>query len=63
MCELKIIIRNEVEFENVIYAKTIENRVIVKDILGNSKEFKNYKITEVDINKEQLILSPTNAWN
>ena len=61
MCELKIIIRNEVEFENVIYAKTIENRVIVKDILGKSKEFKNYKITEVDINKEQLILSPTNA--
>jgi len=58
MCELKVIIENEVEFDNVIYAKTIENRVIVKDILGKSKEFKNYKIKEVDISKEQLILSP-----
>ena len=58
MCELKAIIKNKVEFDNVIYAKTIENKVIVKDILGKSKEFKNYKITEVDINKEQLILSP-----
>jgi predicted RNA-binding protein len=58
LCELKAIIKNKVEFDNVIYAKTIENKVIVKDILGKSKEFKNYKITEVDINKEQLILSP-----
>jgi predicted RNA-binding protein len=58
MCELKVIVENEVEFENVIYAKTIENRVVVKDILGKSKEFKNCKIIEVDINKEQLILAP-----
>ena len=57
MCELKVVIENEVEFENVIYAKSIENKVVVKDILGKSREFKNYKITEVDINKEQLILS------
>ena len=58
MCELKVIVENEVEFENVIYAKTIKNRVVVKDILGKSKEFKNCKIIEVDINKEQLILAP-----
>jgi predicted RNA-binding protein len=57
MCELKVVIENVVEFENVIYAKSIENRVVVKDILGKPKEFKNYKITEVDITKEQLILS------
>jgi predicted RNA-binding protein len=42
----------------VIYAKTIENRVVVKDILGKSKEFEDCKITEVDITKEQLILTP-----
>lgn len=57
MCELKVIIQNRVEFEDAIYAKTIENKVVVKDILGKSKEFKDYKITEVDINKEQLTLS------
>jgi predicted RNA-binding protein len=60
MCELKVIIGNEVEFENVIYAKSIENRVVVKDILGKSKEFENYKIAEVDISKEQLLLSSIN---
>jgi predicted RNA-binding protein len=58
MCELKVIAGDEIAFENVIYAKTNENRVIVKDILGKSKEFKNYKIAAVDINREQLILSP-----
>ena len=61
MCELKVVIENAVEFENVIYAKSIENGVVVKDILGKPKEFKNYKITEVDINKDQLILSPMRA--
>ena len=61
MCELKVIIENEVEFENVIYAKSIENGVVVKDILGKSREFANCKITEVDINKEQLILSTIKA--
>ena len=58
MCELKVIIENNVEFENAIYAKFIEDRVVVKDILGKLMIFKEYKIAEVDINKEQLILSP-----
>lgn len=59
MCELKVIVEKEVAFENVIYAKAIENRVVVKDVLGKSMEFKNHAITEVDITKEQLVLSPT----
>jgi predicted RNA-binding protein len=59
MCELKVIVENQVAFENVIYAKTIENRVVVKDVLGKSMEFKNHTITEVNITKEQLVLSPT----
>jgi len=61
MCELKIIVEKEVAFENVIYAKSIENRVIVKDVLGKSMEFKNHTITEVDVNNERLVLSPINA--
>ena len=59
MCELKVIIDEAVVFENVVYAKTIQNRVVVKDILGKSMEFKNHTITEVNITKEQLVLSPT----
>ena len=57
MCELKVIIENEVKFENAIYAKTIENKVTVSDIFGKSTDFKNYQIIEVDISKEQLTLS------
>ena len=61
MCELKVIIENEVKFENVVYAKTIENNVMVSDIFGKSMEFKNCQIREVDIGREQLILSPINT--
>lgn len=59
MCELKVIIEGKVVFENVVYAKTIGNQVVLKDILGNSMDFKNHTITEVNITKESLILSPT----
>ncbi len=61
MCELKVIVEKEVAFENVIYAKSIENRVVVKDVLGKSMEFKNHTITEVDVNNERLVLSPMNT--
>jgi predicted RNA-binding protein len=60
MCELKVIVEKEIAFENVIYAKSIENRVVVKDVLGKSMEFKNHTITEVDVNNERLVLSPMN---
>lgn len=61
MCELKVIIENEVKIENIIYVKSINDKVVVSDIFGKSMEFENYKIAEVDIGKEHLILSPINA--
>ena len=57
MCELKIILDGAVVFENAIYAKAINNNVLVKDIMGKSKEFQNQRIVEVNIAHEQLILS------
>ena len=59
MCELKVVLDNNVVFENAVYAKATRNSVVVKDILGKSKEFKNHKIAEVNITTEQLILSST----
>jgi predicted RNA-binding protein len=56
MCELKIISDNAVVFENAIYAKAINNNVLVKDIMGKSKEFKNHRIIEVNIARETLII-------
>jgi len=63
MCELKVVIDEAVVFENVVYAKTVENNVVVKDIMGNSKTFKNHIITEVNIPKVLLVLSPTKTQN
>ena len=57
MCELKVIIEGAVVFENVVYAKAIENSV-VKDIMGKSMEFNNHTITEVNVTNERLVLSP-----
>ncbi len=61
MCELKVIIENKIVFKNAIYAKETENKVIIQRILGQTKEFQNHTITEVNIAKEQLILSKTNT--
>jgi predicted RNA-binding protein len=59
MCELKVIINQKTVFEDAIYAKTTGTDVFVKDVIGNSKTFKNHTITEVNIPKTQLILTPT----
>ena len=59
MCELKVVINKNVVFENAIYATTAGNNVVVQDMMGTAKEFKNHIITEINITKEQLILSPT----
>jgi predicted RNA-binding protein len=57
MCEFTIILNGKTAFKDAVYAKMESNNVIVKDVLGKSKEFKNCKITEVDVNSTRLILS------
>ena len=44
-------------FKDVVYAKTEGNGVTVKNVLGEAKEFKNCKITEVDVNSTRLVLA------
>ncbi len=56
MCEFKVMINGKTVFKDAVYAKSDGNRIIVKDILGDIKEFQNYKITELNINTKQLIL-------
>jgi predicted RNA-binding protein len=63
MCELKVVINKNVVFENAVYVTTVGNSVVVKDIMGTSKEFKNHTITEVNITTEQVILSSTKKQN
>jgi predicted RNA-binding protein len=57
MCEFKVILHGKMMFKDAVYAKMESNNVIVRDVLGESKEFKNCKIVEVDVNSTRLVLS------
>ncbi len=57
MCEFKVILNGKTVFKDVVYAKKENDRIIVKDVLGKSKEFKDCKIVEVDVNSTRLVLS------
>ena len=57
MCEFDIILNGKVQFKDVIYVKVEGDNVLVKNILGEGKEFKNCKIVEVDVNSTRLVLS------
>ena len=57
MCEFNIILNEKTVLKDVVYAKTDGNSVIVKNVLGEAKEFKNCKITEVDVNTTRLVLA------
>jgi predicted RNA-binding protein len=57
MCEFNVILNGKTLFKDVVYAKTEGATVTVKNILGEAKEFKNCKITEVDVNSTRLVLT------
>jgi predicted RNA-binding protein len=59
MCEFNVILNGKTVFKDVVYAKVESDKVIVKDVLGKSKEFKNSKIVEVDVNSTRMVLSST----
>ncbi len=59
MCEFNVIFNGKVEFKDVIYSKVDGDNVIVKNILGQAQEFKNCKITEVDVPNTRLVLAST----
>jgi predicted RNA-binding protein len=57
MCEFNVILNGKTQFKDAIYAKSENNNVIVKNILGETKEFKNCKIIEVDVNATRLVIA------
>ena len=57
MCEFNVIFNGEILFKDVVYAKNESDNVIVKNVLGETKEFKNCKITEVNVNTTKLVLT------
>ena len=61
MCEFTVIVQDNAVFTDAIYVKVTGDTVEVKDVLGNTRIFKNYQITEVDVNSERLVLAPSNS--
>ncbi len=61
MCEFNVILDGKKVFSDVIYAKVDGTSVIVKSIVGEAKEFKNVKVTEVDVTTTRLVLETVKA--
>jgi predicted RNA-binding protein len=57
LCEFKAILGEKTVFKDAVYPKTEGNSIVVRGVLGESKEFKNCKIVEGDVNCTRLILS------
>jgi predicted RNA-binding protein len=57
MCEFNVMLGGKQVFKDVVYAKMEGDKVIVKDVIGESKEFRNCRIVEVDVNSTRLVLS------
>jgi len=57
MCEFNVIIDGKVHFRDVIYSKVDGEKITVKNIMGEAKEFNGYKIVEIDVPNTRLVLS------
>jgi predicted RNA-binding protein len=56
MCEFKVIVNGEIVFRDAVYAIAEGKKVIVKDVLGESKELDNVEIAEIDVKTGRLVL-------
>jgi predicted RNA-binding protein len=57
MCEFNVIIDGKVQFRDVIYSKVDGEIITVRNIMGEAREFKGYRIVEVDVPNTRLVLS------
>lgn len=57
MCEFNVVLNGKSQFRDVIYAKVEGDKITVKNILGEAKEFKGCRIVEVDVPNTRLVLS------
>jgi predicted RNA-binding protein len=56
MCEFNVIVDGKVQFRDVIYSKVDGENIVVKNIMGEAREFKGYRIVEVDVPNTRLVL-------
>ncbi len=56
MCEFKVFLEGEKVMEDVIFARSEGNNVVLRDIVGETAMFEDVKILEVDVTAARLIL-------
>lgn len=56
MCEFKVFLEGEKVMEDVIFARSEGNNVVLRDIVGETAIFEDVKILEVDVTTTRLIL-------
>ncbi len=54
MCEFKVILDDKKVFEDAIYAREHGDHLLLRNVLGQTKELKGCQIVEVDVEKEEL---------
>jgi len=57
MCEFKVILGEEEIFRDVIYVKVEDEKIFLRDVLGESKEVLDCQIREIDVTSTTLTLS------
>ncbi|MFH0897438.1 MAG: CooT family nickel-binding protein [Candidatus Bathyarchaeota archaeon] len=57
MCEFKVLFDGKEVFEDAVYAKSSGGKVILRNVLGETRAFENCQISEVNVNSERLILT------
>jgi predicted RNA-binding protein len=57
MCEFKVILDGKEVFKDAVYALDDDQRVLVRDILGQSMEFPGNRVAEISVEREELILA------
>ena len=59
MCEFKVFLEDEEIMRDVIYAREEGGKVILRDVLGETRIVEGAKILEVDVSAVRLLLGKT----
>jgi len=56
MCEFKVFLNGSNVMEDVVMAKSEGNVIVLIDVVGESREFKDVRIVEVNVPSTRLVL-------
>ena len=56
MCEFKVYLEGDRVMEDVVYAEVSGGRVVLRDVIGDSRTFEDVAIVEVNVPATRLVL-------